>query len=122
MDYSVSGGGQSITSGSLYSGAGAQTSGASIYLFVGKNLILGPSASISSKGTNGGNAGGGGGEAGGGGGSGGGSINIFYGNNFYNLGGILNVSGGLGGSGINEGQNGNSGGSGFIRIFKLLSN
>lgn len=118
-NYSISGGGGSIISGSLVSGQGAQHGGGVIYIIVGKNLILGSQSFISARGLTGSNATGTGGQAGGGGGSGGGNITLFYGFNLYNLSGSINVSGGAGGLGINSGQNGSSGSAGTIRLVSL---
>ena len=123
-DYALNGGLGGISS-SISGGLGAANPGGSIYLFVGKNLILGSTGIITatgSNGLNGSNSPTPPNNTGGGGGAGGGNVNIFYGFNYYNLGGSIHVEGGLGGTGFNGGTNGSNGGSGSYQIVKLLTN
>jgi hypothetical protein len=110
--------------GDSFGGDGGNPGG-SIYLFVGKNLVLGPTGKISAKGSDGTT-----GyqhqwqpstQIGGGGGGGGGHVSIFYGLNYYNLGGTIDVGGGNGGAGIAGGNSGSIGGSGSIQILKVLT-
>ena len=102
-----------------HAGSGSLTPGGSIYLIVGGNAVVGTSGLVTSNGVAGDNATSA--SCGGGGGSGAGSVNVLYGGNFYNL-GAMTATGGSGGLGMDGGQDGFSGGDGFIRIAKLLSN
>jgi len=120
-DYGV-GPGMPISGGVDFSGGGGAKGGGVIYLFVGGNLIMGSQSKISATGSNGTEAGTGLAGKGGGGGAGGGSINVFYGTNFYNLGGSLDVRGGKGSNGASGGTKGVDGSSGSIRLLHLLSN
>lgn len=96
---------------------GNEGTGGLLILIVKGNLKIGPNASITSNGSNGGNATDPG-SWGGGGGSGGGIIIIFYGGSLVNH-GTLTSNGGSGGTSNNN--NAGSGGAGTVSLSRLNS-
>lgn len=94
---------------------GNSGTGGLLILIVKGNLKIGPNGSITSNGSNGGNATDPG-SWGGGGGSGGGIIIIYYGGSFQNN-GTITSNGGTGGTSNNN--NAGSGGAGTVTTSKL---
>lgn len=97
---------------------GGEGTGGLLILMVKGNLYIGPSGSIRSNGSNGGNSTIT--NCGGGGGSGGGVMYIYYGKSFASSSSSpsITVSGGIGGAGSGSGLKGGDGGSGSL----ILSN
>jgi len=97
---------------------GGEGTGGLLILMIRGNLYIGPSGSIRSNGSNGGNAVSV--NSGGGGGSGGGVMYIYYGKSFISSSSspAITVTGGIGGAGSGSGLKGGDGGSGSL----ILSN
>jgi hypothetical protein len=98
---------------------GGEGTGGLLILMVKGNLYIGPSGSIRSNGSNGGNAISV--NSGGGGGSGGGVMYIYYGKSFTSSSSSpsITVSGGIGGAGSGSGLKGGDGGTGSLILSNL---
>lgn len=98
---------------------GGEGTGGLLILIVKGNLYIGPSGSIRSNGSNGGNAISV--NSGGGGGSGGGVMYIYYGKSFTSSSSSpsITVSGGIGGEGSGSGLKGGNGGTGSLILSNL---
>jgi hypothetical protein len=100
---------------------GGEGTGGLLILIVKGNLFIGPSGSIRSNGSNGGNAISSGG--GGGGGSGGGIVYVYYGKTFTSSSSspAITVTGGIGGAGSGSGLRGGDGGTGSLIVSNLYT-
>lgn len=98
---------------------GGEGTGGLLILMVKGNLLIGPSGSIRSNGSNGGNAVSV--NGGGGGGSGGGVVYVYYGKSFTSSSSspAITVTGGIGGAGSGSGLRGGDGGTGSLIISNL---